>query len=253
MFRQLKHLLWLTALLLAACGDGPEKPETKAKSAASSAAAGLPPTPPWPPLVQDGAKLADDPLARNYYIVFDASGSMADRDCSEGASKLAAAKLAVASFARSIPKGANVGLAVFGQGGIAERLPLTAKSREQLDVTVRRVAAGGGTPLRSAMDLGVRALTAQGRRQLGYGEYHLVVITDGEFNPSSEDPRASVDEILRKTPIVVHTLGFCIGEKHSLNQPGRVLYKAANSQKELEQGLAAVLAESPEFKLGQFQ
>lgn len=242
----------LCGLVLAGCDESPKKAADPAKPRPAIKVSEQPPTPPWPPLQED-AKLAADPLARNYYLVFDASGSMGDRDCVEGSSKLAAAKLAVGSFARSIPPGANVGLAVFGQGGIAERLPLAASSREQLDATIRRVAAGGGTPLKSAMDIGVRALTAQARRQLGYGEYHLVVITDGEFNPSSEDPRPTADLVLRDTPIVMHTLGFCIGEKHSLNQPGRVLYKAANSQKELEQGLAAVLAESPEFKLGQFQ
>ncbi len=242
----------LAALAVAACGDKPPAEALPAKAKPKAPVAALPLTPPWPPLDKD-AQLAANPLARNYYLVFDASGSMGDRDCVGDASKLSAAKLALATFARSIPADANVGLAVFGQKGIAELLPLHTNSRAQLDATVRRVFAGGGTPLRSSMALGVKALTEQAKRQLGYGEYHLVVITDGEFNPSSEDPRETVESLLRTTPIVVHTLGFCIGEKHSLNQPGRVLYRAANSQKELEQGLVAVLAESPEFRLLEFQ
>lgn len=238
-------------LLLAGCGDAPP-PEAKPSSVVKTQAPTLPPTPPWPVLDKE-SQLAANPLAKNYYLVFDASGSMADRDCVGDASKLAAAKLAVATFARGIPADANVGLAVFGQKGIAELLPLAERSREKLDPSLRKIFAGGGTPLKSSMNLGVKALTEQGKRQLGYGEYHLVVITDGEFNPSQEDPREIVDQVIRATPIVVHTLGFCIGEKHSLNQPGRVLYRAANSQKELESGLAAVLAESPEFQVKKFQ
>ncbi|MBI3148575.1 MAG: VWA domain-containing protein [Betaproteobacteria bacterium] len=250
MTRRVHLLAVLGVLLSAGCDDAPRPAEPRGQAAPRVST--QPPTPPWPALGKE-SQIAANPLARNYYLVFDASGSMAERDCTEGGTKLAAAKLAVAAFARSIPADANVGLAVFGQGGISERLPLAASSREQLGATINRVTAGGGTPLGSAMQIGVRALTAQGRRQLGYGEYHLVVITDGEFNPSSEDPRPVVDQVLVQTPMVLHTLGFCLGEKHSLNQPGRVLYKAANSQKELEQGLAAVLAESPEFRLGQFQ
>jgi hypothetical protein len=38
-----------------------------------------------------------------------------------------------------------------------------------------------------------------------------------------------------------------------LNQAGRILYKAANSQQDLERGLDAVLAESPAFDVKQFK
>lgn len=47
--------------------------------------------------------------------------------------------------------------------------------------------------------------------------------------------------------MVLHTIGFCIGEKHSLNQPGRTLYRAADNPEQLRAGLADVLAEAPSF------
>ena len=54
------------------------------------------------------------------------------------------------------------------------------------------------------------------------------------------------------TPIVLHTIGFCIDAKHSLNQPGRILYRQANDLEELRRGLQNVLAEAPSFTVLQF-
>lgn len=242
------RILALSCLLLAsACGDN----SPPAPTAAPAVSAPKPATR-WPGQGKD-VVLADNPLTRNYYLVFDASGSMSDRACDGNDAKLQAAKNALTSFAKSIPADANVGLLVFGANGIQQRLPLAAASRDQLAETVATVNASGGTPLKTSIQRAAQALAEQGRRQQGYGEYHLVVITDGEHTPAVEDPRPVVDEILTRSPIVIHTLGFCLGEQHSLNQAGRVLYKAANSQRELEQGLDAVLAESPAFDVKQFQ
>jgi hypothetical protein len=91
----------------------------------------------------------------------------------------------------------------------------------------------------------------QARRQLGYGEYHMVVVTDGEAS-RYEDPRSIVDSIIATTPIVLHTIGFCIDARHSLNQPGRILYRQANDLEGLRKGLQDVLAEAPRFTVLQF-
>lgn len=247
-----QHLFGMAccALLCAACGDN--APST------SPAPVQTPPTtprlltPPWPDL-RDDTQVAENPLAKNYYLVFDASGSMEEGSCESNEPKLPIAKQAVAAFSSSIPADANVGLLVFGQGGIQELLPLSTSSRDALVEMLDRVSASGGTPLKTSISHAARALTDQGRRQLGYGEYHLVVITDGTHMPESEDPRGVVENILTRTPIIIHTLGFCIGDRHSLNQPGRIQYKSANNRQDLEAGLSEVLAESPDFNLQQFE
>jgi hypothetical protein len=95
------------------------------------------------------------------------------------------------------------------------------------------------------------SLTRQARAQLGYGEYHLVIVTDGYADPD-EKPRTIVDKMLAETPIIIHTIGFCISDKHSLNQPGRILYQSATDVQSLQQGLDDVLAESPDFTAQQF-
>jgi hypothetical protein len=96
-------------------------------------------------------------------------------------------------------------------------------------------------------------LTDQARSQLGYGEYHLVVVTDGEPDPDSEDPTPVVEEILEQSPVVLHTVGFCIDDDHVLNQRGRTFYAAATNPRELREGLQAVLAEADTFDATQFQ
>ena len=102
--------------------------------------------------------------------------------------------------------------------------------------------------MRSAAEAGYKALTEQAKKQLGYGEYHLVIVTDGEAS-SNEDPESAVRQILRDSPVQIHTIGFCIGEGHSLNIPGQTYYAAAGSPEELDAGLAQVLAEADDYIL----
>jgi Ca-activated chloride channel homolog len=189
---------------------------------------------------------------KNYYVVFDASGSMGENECTNGGTKLEAAKAALRQFAQSVPANANLGLEVFDAQDVAEHLPLGADNREQFDAAVDAVRAGGGTPLKSAIAQGYAALSRQGQRQLGYGEYHLVVVTDGEAS-GGEDPGSIVDQVLAESPVVLHTIGFCIGQDHSLNQPGRVLYQSADNPEELAKGLSDVLAEAPSFDVADFK
>ena len=59
--------------------------------------------------------------------------------------------------------------------------------------------------------------------------------------------------MLNESPVVLHTIGFCIGSRHSLNQAGRTIYKAADNPGALQQGLADVLAEAPQFSVQKFK
>ena len=116
---------------------------------------------------------------------------------------------------------------------------------------VQAVKVNANTPLRSAVDLAYSRLLDQGRSQLGYGEYHLVIVTDG-LASAGQDPTPSVTRVLAESPVVFHTIGFCIGEQHPLNQPGRTYYRSANNPQALQQGLETVLAEAPDFAVSRF-
>lgn len=211
-----------------------------------------PDTKPWPPLDESSAATASDLSASNYYIVLDGSGSMERSKCSAGSTKIAAALSALSHFVGTVPAAANLGFTAFDDNDISERVALATNNREAFAAALRKVKAGGGTPLRSSIELGYQKLTAQAQRQLGYGEYHLVVVTDGNPDPSSEDPTDIVEQILVESPVVLHTIGFCIGTDHVLNQPGRTFYMAADNPAQLDQGLASVLAEAPSFDPASF-
>lgn len=209
----------------------------------------------WPPLRagDDGAVGAQPSTTSNYYVVLDGSGSMRRVDCSGGERKIKVAVAALSRFVDAVPAQANLGLAVFDDAGLSERVALGVNNRDAVQQALRQVEVDGGTPLKSSIELGYDRLTEQARRQLGYGDYHLVLVTDGYPDPAREDPTDAVTTLLQRSPVVLHTIGFCLGQEHVLNQPGRVYYTAADSPEQLSQGLGSVLAEAPSFDLGQFQ
>jgi Mg-chelatase subunit ChlD len=133
-----------------------------------------------------------------------------------------------------------------------ELVPLGTGNRQQFAETVQSASASGGTPLKDAISTGYAHLEKQAARQLGYGRYVLVVVTDGQAG-GNQDPAAKVNWMLRNTPVELHTIGFCIGTNHSLNMPGRTVYKAADNPAALRQGLAEVLAEAETFDPAAFE
>lgn len=208
----------------------------------------------WPPLPEGAsAQIAIQAVTTsNYYVILDGSGSMRESECSDGGRKIQAAVAALSQFIQNVPDNANLGLTVFDSMGLSERIPLGQGNRDAVRIALQQVRSGGGTPLRSAISLGYQQLLQQGRSQLGYGDYHLVVVTDGLPDPESENPEQAVNTLLANTPVVLHTIGFCIGTDHILNQPGRSYYTAANSPEDLRKGLGDVLAEAPAFDVTRF-
>ncbi len=192
---------------------------------------------------KDTAKDLDPLLTRrNFLIVLDGSGSMADSKCSGNLTKIVAAKQAIAAFATKLKPEDNLGLCAFDSRGVAERAPLSL-NRGAFTTALQAVRAGSNTPLGTAVTLGYSRLQKQAQRQLGYGEYYLVVVTDGEADQGN-DPRDIVNQITSQSPVVISTIGFCIGQGHSLNRPGLTLYHDATDLEQLNQGLESVLAES---------
>ena len=187
-----------------------------------------------------GITLDSNMLRKNIVLVFDCSGSM------EG-NKLDTAKSAINQFAKTIPEDVGIGLVVFDNNGVREKVTIGVNNRTEFFKAVNSQKAGGGTPLDNAVVMGYQKLRAQALRQLGYGEYHLVIVTDGEAN-AGHDPTGEVDQIVEDSPVVIHTIGFQIGPNHALNRPGKTIYKEANDGAGLAEGLKEVLAESAEFQ-----
>jgi len=194
--------------------------------------------------------VADKMITRNFVIIFDDSRSMAEPDA-DGNKKMDTAKNAVVEWSKSVPAGANVGLVSF-RSGVWPLQPLTPASKEQLISTVRDIYQHGSTPLSEAFAKSFHMLTKQGLQQLGYGEYTLVVITDGKADDSNLLNKW-VQFVLNNSPILIYTIGFGIGTDHTLNQPGLTQYKPAENLAELREGLKDVLAEAEAFDETEFR
>lgn len=208
----------------------------------------------WPPASETPVELApsESRMAKNFYVILDGSGSMDASECSGGKTKAQAAVASLLKFESAVPENAHLGLFIFDNTGASERVPLGPRNSERFQKALVQMQVGGGTPLGSAMAAGLKALEAQARAQLGYGEYNLVIVTDGEAN-DGEEPDPMVRTLVSKTPVVIHTVGFCIGENHALNQPGLTVYKAADNPQQLMSGLEEVLAESETFDVAEFK
>lgn len=193
-----------------------------------------------------------DLMNKNYYVILDGSGSMEDTSCLGNEQKMKIAKNAMKAFALSIPGNANVGLFVFDKYGEREIISLQELNIGTFNAAVDNIRASGGTPLKTAISTGYQRLTDQAKSQLGYGEYHLVVVTDGQAS-SGEAPNEIVNTVLWESPIVLHTIGFCIDGNHALNQQGRTIYRSAGNYDELKTGLQSVLAESENFQIQSFE
>lgn len=180
---------------------------------------------------------------KNFYIIFDGSGSMQGN-------KLTVAKKALKKFIKAIPEESNIGLYAFDRRGISERAKL-GSAKKLIESKVDLITAGGATPLGKSVKDAFSKIKTQARSQLGYGDYNLVIITDGKATDSSL-LNNSVDMVLKTSPVIIHTIGFKIGTDHVLNQPGRILYKTAGNYEELSRGLEKVLAETENFTILNF-
>ncbi len=203
----------------------------------------------WPPPGDaDILQLDPVPTRANYLAVLDMSGSMRDPDCAgRYGSKAEAARAALAAWLESVPRTANIGLVVFSGGRVSLEVPLGVDNREAFIRAVNETRPAGKTPLHDAVALAHRELERRARYQQGYGDYRIVVITDG-MHSEGQDPRPVVDAILGNpaNPVLIYTIGFCI-ERSALHQPGRTLYQSAKNPDELSSGLRRVLAESQQF------
>ena len=191
--------------------------------------------------------LGEPSMNRNFYIIFDGSGSMASY--LDGEIKIVGAKKAIVKFLAQIPQDVNMGLYLFDDYGRREVVPLQPIDKERLLEAINESSPGGGTPLADAMIFATKQLRKQRQKQLGYGEYNLIIVTDGE---ASSIPEASA--IAVKNEISIYAIGLGIGNDHPLNDEKYVVsYTAADDFDQLTEALIEAVAESPYFDDQEFK
>ncbi len=240
---------WIAALMLIRCwGEQGSTPGSSSSSVAPPAT-----TTPEPVAIEpidialdESSGTGEVSLRRNLYVVFDGSGSMrgkTGRDCGgdqEFESKLDGAVWALNAFLDKVPADVNLGLYVFDRDGRREVVSLGRDRAAFLDA-VSAIRAGGRTPLADGIRFATDQLVRQYREQLGYGEFRLVVVTDGK---ASAIPDAVTYASRWGMPI--YAIGLCLREEHPLRQLA-VSYRAADRFEDLAQGLEETLAELPSF------
>ena len=185
--------------------------------------------------------LGEPSMVRNFYIIFDGSGSMGN--FLEGEIKIIGAKKAIGKFLEQIPQEVNMGLYLFDDFGAREVVPLDSVDKDRLMSSISESIAGGGTPLADAIIFGTDQLKKQRKKQLGYGEYNLIVVTDGEANSIPDASSYAVGN-----EISIYAIGLGIGEDHPLNNEKYVVsYTAADDFNQLTKALIDAVAESPYF------
>jgi len=180
-----------------------------------------------------------DLLRKNYYVVVDGSGSMSGE-------KIQIASKAIMAFTSKLNNDDALGLVVFDDYGTSERVALHVNSTAQFKRAIEKIETGGGTPLQSAIKLAYEKLVAEAANQKGYGEYHIIVVTDGEAN-TFQDPGDLVRTITQSSPIQIHTIGFQFSGVHSLNQQGITDYYQADDYDSLMISFSSIMAESTDF------
>jgi len=247
----------LAAVTLAACDDnGGGEAESVATPTETKPAAGpsdnvrAAAEAVWPAPVETAANSVTVALTRpNLMAVVDMSGSMSEPYCAgDYDTRAEAARAALTAWLDSVPAEANMGLVIFEQGRVSLPVPLGTGNRDAFLGAINRTLPAGNTPLRDALALARQELEAQALRQRGYGEYRVVVITDGAHS-DGQDPAPVIEGIFANyaNPIEVHTIGFCINKGHPLNDPGRIFYTNAMSPDDLRAGLNATQGEAASF------
>jgi hypothetical protein len=188
-------------------------------------------------------------LTRNFYFIFDGSGSMSEslnKQCKGDkrfGSRLEGARWAVEQFLPLVPRDVNLGLWIFDASGNRERVVLGSDNRTKFLTEVQKTRAGGNTPLTESIEQGVNRLVQQRDQQLGYGEFRLIVVTDGQ---ATGRPLSQAVAYARERHIPIYTIGLCLGVEHELRKYS-VSYRAADSIEALKRGLEETLAETNVF------
>ena len=189
----------------------------------------------WPPATTELVQLAANPLADNYLLMLDTSGSMSEAVCGGGERKIKAAKRAVISFFDRLDPAANVGLYTFSET-ITEVLPVGRHAPADFAKAVNYLSAGGGTPLTEALDVSEAVLRKVAQGQGGYGSYNLIIVTDGQSTDG--DPSSEARKIAQMTAVSINAVGFCTGERHSLNIQGFTNFSTAQNAEQLVESLS---------------
>ena len=180
----------------------------------------------------------------NIIVILDASSSMREKfRADQTKSKMDAAKEALREVLAKVPDNTHIGLLVFSGENIADEwiYPLGPKDTDRLMAAIDIPQPGGGTPLGRYMRVGANRLLEQRERQYNYGNYRLLIVTDGEATDKAKVARYT-PEILNRQ-IRVDVIGVDMKTDHNLAKDADS-YRKADNPGELVAAVSQILAET---------
>ena len=147
-------------------------------------------------------------------IVLDDSGSM-NKIMNGGVPRIEAAKKAIGAVLKQFPADTKVGLLLLNGDRSKQHwaIPLEHLSVPQATRRVESVIADGGTPLGDRMREGADALLQLREKQI-YGNYRLLIVTDGEASDAKLLALYLPDVLSRG--LIVDAIGVDMKQNHSL-------------------------------------
>ena len=188
---------------------------------------------------------ADDDIHKdNIVVILDASGSMQDKFSGDRTkSKMEAAKAALQEVLSKVPDDTHIGLLVFSGANIRNEwvYPLGPKDTEKLIAAIHLPQPSGNTPLGKYIRIGANRLLEQREKQYSYGNYRLLVVTDGEAS-DADKVKHYTPEILNRQ-IRIDVIGVDMQTDHML---AKVVdsYRKADNPGELIAAVSEILAET---------
>lgn len=169
-------------------------------------------------------------------IIVDDSSSMDSGGCAgDKGSRIKAANWALHEYLPNAPPEIYLGLYTFRKGFV---VPFGTDNRQEILDVVDDLDAKSDTPLNRAIRDSADALGAQRARQLGYGRFGIIVISDGEATDGASDASDGIDYAQARErfngELAIFTVGYCLPEDHALRNRSLVYRSADNPQGLLE-------------------
>lgn len=179
----------------------------------------------------------------NIIVILDASGSMKENfRADQTKSKMDAAKEALREVLANVPDNTHIGLLVFSSNVQNDWVyPLGPKNTDRLMAAIDLPRPGGGTPLGKYMRIGANRLLEQREKQYNYGNYRLLIVTDGVAQ-DQEKVAQYTPEILSRH-IRVDVIGVDMETAHLLAKEADS-YRRADNPGELVAAVTQILAET---------
>ncbi len=178
----------------------------------------------------------------NVVIILDASGSMGSFMSGTRVRKMDAAKSALKSVLKSVPKSTQIALLVFSASNLRNDLayPLGPRDDARLTAAIDLPEPGADTPLGRYIKKGADLLLAQRAKQMGYGSYRLLIVTDGEAQDRALVDRFAPEAMARG--ITVDVIGVDMRTNHTLATKVHS-YRRADDPETLQRAVADIFAE----------